>query len=397
MPAATDVAIHRQAVVHSDGSVFGYAVHARVCGPHDVITPSAEERLVDERYAAADLGALAGDRTLLLRASTRMLRGDLPLPQTPRGLVVEVPASFARLDDAEAVVTGLRERGVGIALAGYTGSGAQDALLPLADIAKINLRADADQVATLVGRVHEGGAWALGERATAREHEVLATRLAVDLVQRALLRDPEPGTGRMISTGEAHHLELMRVLATEVPDHAELVRAVSVDPELSLRVLQVVNASATGISHHIDSLPRAVGLLGPRRLSALVTSVLVGGTAAPVDVLWAILTRATVCWRLAADDAGYTVGMLSGVAAALDASIESLVERAGVSAGVAAALTTQTGPLGPALRATLAHEADDHDAVTAAGFDAAAVARLYLQTMPEALSAATTMTVGRAA
>jgi len=399
MSSSSRVAIRRQAVVHPDGSLFGYAVRADVSDPQDaLITPAAEERLADEQYAATDFGQLVGDRPVVLRIGTRMLRGDLPLPATPRALVAEVPAAVARHDDAEAVLTQLRDRGAGLALSGYTATPAQDALLPFADLVKVDLRADPARLAVLVERIHEGGAWALGEHADTRERASIAHELSMDLVQRALIRRQERDQGRAVSAGEVQHLQLLRLLATEVPDHGKVVRAVSFDPELSMRVLQVVNASATGLSHHVDSLPRAVGLLGPRRLSALVSSMVVSGQPAPVDVLWSVLTRALVCWRLAGDDdAAYTVGMLSAVAGALDLSIASVVERSGVSAELARGLRGEGGFYGSVLDAALAHEADDTAAVVAAGFEPADVARVYLHAMPEALTAATAMGVEQAA
>ncbi|MDM7830529.1 EAL and HDOD domain-containing protein [Cellulomonas edaphi] len=398
MSSSSRVAIQRQALVHGDGSLFGYAVRASVTDPQDtatVMTPAAEERLADEAYAATDFRQLVGDRPVLLRMGSRMLQGHEPLPATPRALVAEVPSAVARTEGADELVASLRDRGVGVALAGYTASLAEDELLPLADLVKIDLRRDREHLADLVGRIHDGGAWAVGEHATTRERSALASELGIDLVQRPLIQRQEPGRGRALSAGEVQHLELVRLLAAEVPDHAQVVRAVSFDPELSMRVLQVVNASATGLSHHVDSLPRAVGLLGPRRLGTLVSSMLVGSEPAPVDVLWSVLTRALACWRLASnDDAAYTVGMLSAMAGALDVSIESVVERSGVSAELARGLRGQGGFYGSVLDAAMGHEADDPAAVRAAGFNPIEVARTYLRAMPEALSAATAMGAG---
>ncbi|ROS25798.1 EAL and HDOD domain-containing protein [Cellulomonas sp. PhB150] len=399
MSSSSRVAIRRQAVVHPDGSLFGYAVRADVADPQDaLITPAAEERLADEQYAATDFGQLVGDRPVVLRIGARMLRGDLPLPVTPRALVAEVPAAVARQDDADELLAQLRERGAGLALSGYAATPAQDALLPFADLVKVDLRSDPDRLALLVERIHEGGAWAVGEHADTRERASLAHELSMDLMQRALVRRQDPDEGRAVSAGEVQHLQLLRLLSAEVPDHGKVVRAVSFDPELSMRVLQVVNASATGLSHHIDSLPRAVGLLGPRRLSALVTSMVVSGHPAAVDVLWSVITRALACWRLAGDDdAAYTVGMLSGLAGALDLSVDSVVERSGVSAELARGLRGGGGFYGGVLDAVLAHEADDTAAVVATGFDPVDVARIYLHVMPEALTAATAMGGERAA
>ncbi|MBT0993092.1 HDOD domain-containing protein [Cellulomonas sp. DKR-3] len=394
MPAAV---IHRQALVHADGSLFGYAVHARVDDDAALLTPTAEDRLVSAAYARVDLAQVVGDRAVVLRATAPMLRGEEELPAAPRSLVVEVPAGWVENEYAEDALVAMRELGFGVALASYTGTLAQRALLPLLDMAKVDLRREDDSLATCVAQLREAGVWSVGLNGDTPHRAARARDLQVDLVQAPLVPRQERGTGRTVTAGEAQHLELVRLLAQDMPDHAQVVRAVSVDPELSLRVLRSVNASTTGIHHHVDSLSRAVALLGPRRLAALVSSVVLSGQPAPVDVLWTVITRALATWRLAGTEVGYTVGLLSGITAALDMSVESVVERSGVSDEVAAALQGEGGPYGPALEAALAHEADDDDAVRAAGYAPAEVARVYFDAMPEALSSAAQMAAPLAA
>lgn len=394
MPAAV---IHRQALVHQDGSLFGYAVHARVDDQSGMLTPTAEDRLVSAAYARVDLAQVVGDRAVVLRATAPMLRGEEELPEAPRSLVVEVPAAWVENEYAEDALVAMRELGFGVALASYTGTLAQRALLPLIDMAKVDLRREDDALGVGVTQLREAGVWSVGLHGDSAHRAARARELEVDLVQAPLVARQERGAGRTVTAGEALHLELVRLLAQDLPEHAEVVRAVAVDPELSMRVLRSVNASTTGIHHHVDSLSRAVAMLGPRRLAALVSSVVLSGQAAPVDVLWTVITRALATWRLAGTEVGYTVGLLSGVTAALDMSVESVVERSGVSDDVAAALQGDGGPYGPALEAALAHEADDDEAVRAAGFSPAEVARVYFDAMPEALSSAAQMAAPLAA
>lgn len=393
MPAAV---IHRQALVHADGSLFGYAVHARV-DDAALLTPTGEDRLVSAAYARLDLAQVVGDRAVVLRATRAMLRGEEEIPAAPRSLVVEVPAPWVEHEYAEDALVVMRQLGFGVALASYTGTPAQRALLPLLDMAKVDLRREDDSLVECVAQLREAGVWSVGLNGDTPHRAVRARDLAVDLVQAPLVPRRERGSGRTVTAGEALHLDLVRLLAQEMPDHAQVVRAVAMDPELSMRVLRSVNASTTGIHHHVDSLSRAVALLGPRRLAALVSSVVLSGQPASVDVLWTVITRALVTWRLARTDVGYTVGLLSGITAALETSVESVVERSGVSDEVAAALRGEGGPYGAALEAALAHEADDDDAVRATGYSPVEVARVYFDAMPEALSSAAQMAAPLAA
>jgi len=394
MPAAV---IQRQALVHADGSLFGYAVHARVDDASPLMTPAAEDRLVAAEYARVDLADVVGDHAVVLRATTPMLRGEDAVPDAPRSLVLEVPAGWVKHAYAEESLATMRELGYGVALGSYTDTLAQRALLPLADMVKIDLRHDPDRLAERIAQVQDAGAWTVGLHGDTRERAALARDLGCDLVQAPLLRRQEAGAGRALTAGEGMHLELVRLLAQPMPDHAEVTRAVGIDPELSMRVLRSVNSSSTGIRHHVDSLSRAVGLLGPQRLSALVSSSMLAQQPAAVDVLWTVITRALATWRLSGHEVGYTVGLLSGVMAALDISVESVVAQSGVSPDVAAALRQEGGPYGAALEAALAHEAADDDAIRAVGFQPGDVARVYLDAMPEALSSAAQMAAPLAA
>jgi len=394
MPAAV---VQRQALVHADGSLFGYAVHARVDDSAALLTPTAEDRVVTDAYAKVDLASLVGDRAVLLRAPGPMLRGEVALPEAPRSLVVEVPTNWVHEEYAEDALVAMRELGFGVALSSFTGTLAERALLPLVDMARIDLRRTEKDLHARVAQLKDAGAWVVASHADTAERAALARDLEAELVQAPLVRRQEAGTGREVTAGEALHLQLVRLLSQEMPDHAQVVRAVAIDPELSMRVLRSVNASALGLRHHVDSLSHAVALLGPHRLAALVSSVVLGAQAASVDVLWTIITRALATWALAGDEVGYTVGLLSGVSAAIDASVDSVVARSGVSDHVAAALRGEGGPFGPALEAALAHEADDDDALRATGFDPSEVARVYLRVIPEALAHASRLSAPLAA
>ena len=387
MPAV----VQRQALLHPDGSLFGYAVHARVDDSGPLVTLAAEDRMVSDAYDRVDLGQVVGDNAVVLRATGPMLRGEVTIPTAPRSLVVEVPAPWVHEEYAEQALVAMRELGFGVALGSFTGTLAERALLPLVDMAKVDLRRLTENLQARVAQLKEAGVWVIGVHADTPELARLARELELELVQAPLVRRQAPGTGRTVSAGEAQHLQLVRVLSQEMPDHQEIVRAVGVDPELTMRVLRTVNASATGLRHHVDSVSHAVSLLGPHRLAALVSSVVLGSDPASVDVLWTVITRGLAVWRLSGNEVGYTVGLLSAVSAALKISVESVVDRSGVSPDVAAALQGEGGPYGPALLAALAHEADDDDAILAAGFDPAHVARVYLEAMPEALASASHM------
>lgn len=384
----------RQPVLGPDGSVHAYAVRVAVVDSRGAEVPAERtEHLVDAELSTLDLSVLAGDRPLLLHATRRLLSGAAPLAEPPRGLVLAVPPALAAVEDAADLLTAARVRGARLALADYRGEPAQDRLLaaPAVAMVTVDLTQTTDGAAQAVALARAAGTTVVAEVADGPDRAREAFALGVDLVQGPLLR-PRGGPARTaFSAGELQCLRLMQLLSADDPGPDELARVVAADPALAVRVLHLVNSSAFGLRRTVDSVRHAVVLAGPQQLSALAMAALVGARPATAGALWSTLTRAIACRTLTGDDAGYTVGLLSAVAAQQEIAVDALVEQTGVSPAVAQALRTGDGRYGQALTAVVAHEANDLAAVAGSGLDPYEVAHAVLAAMPEAFVVATAL------
>ncbi|GIG24055.1 EAL and HDOD domain-containing protein [Cellulomonas denverensis] len=390
-----NVTVLRQPVVQHDRSVYGYAVQVRVTGPDGQPLPDqAAESHADAEYAALDLSGLASDRPVLLRATAGVLAGTTSIWGDPERLVLEITPTLARHPEIDALADLARSRGSRLALADYDGSAPQDRLLDRVALVKIDLARTDDQLALLVDRAHHAGATVIAERADSTERVTRAGDLGADLVQGPLFQRDQTPVRRSFSAGELQCLELLRILSADQVDQTAVVTTVAADPELSMRVLHLVNSSAFGLRTEVDSVRQAVVLVGPRQLHALAIASLIDARPNTVAALWTVLTRALTCRALAGDDAGYTVGLLSAVAAQQAIALTDLVERTGVSDQLSAALLRHEGHHGRALAAVLAHEENDPEAVAATGLEPWDVAHAYLAAVPQALATATSLAFG---
>ncbi|HEY8721998.1 EAL and HDOD domain-containing protein [Pengzhenrongella sp.] len=389
---ATEVTVHRQPVVRPDRSVHGYAVNVLVRAPLTRAQHGDElDALVHAEYEKLDLDALGGGSVVFVRATTAMLNSDWPLPETPGGLVLEVPPHFAELPDAAEHLIRLRASGIALALADYVPGGAQDVLLELVDFAKVDLGRGVDVAAYAVAHAHRRDVVVIAERVDREAAVRFCATHEVELLQGPLFQRDATPTAREFNAGEIQCLELMQLLSAADVDPDRVVRVVSSDPELAIRVLRLVNSSAIGIRRRIDSVRQAVILLGPQPLAALAMAALGDAGSHTVAGLWFVLTRAVACRSIAGEDAAYTVGLLSAVAAQLQIAPADLVARTGVSADVGDALLTMTGPYGHVLAAVLAHEENDIAAVEATGLESFDVAHAYLAAIADALGTATSL------
>jgi c-di-GMP-related signal transduction protein len=390
-----EVTVLRQPVVHPDRSVYGYAVQVRIGDATGAPLPDDRaEAHAEAAYQRMDLTGLAGDRPVLLRATARLLSGEVTVWYEPDRLMLEITPTLAARQDIDALVQSATARGTRLVLADYDGSARQDRLLDRVSVVKVDLARGPDRTAALIARAHLAGASVIAEHADSAEHLELAASLGADLYQGPMFhRDPAP-TRRTFSAGELQCLELLRLLGADPVDQEAVVRTVAADPELSMRVLHLVNSSAFGLRREIDSVLQAVVMVGPRQLHALSIASLIDAKPASVASLWAILTRASTCRTLAGDDAGYTVGLLSAVAAKQAIDLEELVTRTGVSEQLADGLLRHEGRYGHVLAAVLAHEENDVAAVAATGLEPWDVAHAYLAAVPVALGTATALAFG---
>jgi EAL and modified HD-GYP domain-containing signal transduction protein len=391
-PHAGEISVLRQPVVHADRTVYGYAVRVHVLDELGEAVPEhAIDTLVDAEYARLDLVRLAGDRVVFLRATENLLTGALAVVAPSNGIVLEIPPALTQHPDALELLVAARGRGFGIALADYTGTSSQDALLATADFVKVDVGRGQDRLTMLVTRAHDAGVTVVAERSDSGERIRTGLELGVELLQGPMFqRDPET-IERTFTAGELQCLELLQLLTQENIDQAAVVRIVGSDPELVIRVLHLVNASTYALRRKVDSVHQAVVLVGPHQLSALAMASLVDAQPTAIGPLWSILTRALSCRVVTGADAAYTVGLLSAVAAHQRIAVDDLVDRTGVSADVADALRDHTGPYGPALAAVLALEENDIAGVRATGLEPYDVAQACLAVVPEALATATAL------
>lgn len=124
---------------------------------------------------------------------------------------------------------------------------------------------------------------------------------------RAMLKDVL-GSRRIPSFPRQHRLILDALAAQREGGQTKpLVEAISTDPAVSVRLLRVANSAAFGARRKVDSIHRAVVLLGHRRIESIVTAL--GAARAvprhrvgPLDRkrFWAAAThRAAMARRLA--------------------------------------------------------------------------------------------------
>jgi EAL and modified HD-GYP domain-containing signal transduction protein len=341
-------------------------------------------------FGAFGLEGLTDGRPLFVDLPRPFLTGMVPVPVEPDAVVIELGEHTGADAELLMALSRLQQAGYRICVRDYGGDAGRSALLEVADFVSLRVGALPSLVVPgLVQTCRSRGASLIAtgiEDAATFAH---CTELGFDLFEGRYLLRPATLERRALTPSQLVCARLLGELADPDLSSVRIAQLVGSDPGLTLRVLRTANSAAIGSAEELSSLRQALVLLGPRRLRAWVVLALLDGgrSREGYDDLWSVLARAHACQRLAAEhpDLGFTVGLLSGAAELLGAEVADVAEGAGLGATARSALLEGDGDAGRALRAVLAHERDDADAVTQTGLTLIDVSHAYLESLRDSL------------
>ena len=205
-----------------------------------------------------------------------------------------------------------------------------------------------------------------------------------DLFSGTVLSTPNVVAGRRLGADRVALLRLVALLDDPDVRVDDLEAAVAASPTLSYQVLRYVNSAHVGLRTEVDSVRRAVVLVGPPVLRHLAGLLLALHTDdKPAEAARVALSRAEACavigTALGEGSAGYrTVGLLSAVDLLMDVSLEDALSELPLSREVVDALLHHDGRLGRVLQAVRLYERCDWDDPVLTSFDPGLLAEAYL-------------------
>lgn len=374
----------RLAIVDRKRQVLAYALPVLTALDGDVADAAAAASL-HQVYRTVDLEKYVADRPAFIWSTPAMLAGHESIPPSQGGVGLLVhPTATRRADGAEQIIA-LSEKGTPTVLVKFAGEPGQRALLPFVSHVMVDVADGTLDLGELVTVAHNAGVTVIAENVQGTLGPAKAWGLGVDFLMGSIYHNEKPTKVRSLDPGEIQCLEVVRLLSAPEVDTTRIAEVLSSDPEMTVRVLHLVNSVAIGLPQRVDSLHRAIIMLGPSKLTTLVMASLISSRIQQMDALWFLLARAAACRELAGDDAGYTVGLLSAFSEETGIPVSVLVEKSLVSEEVARALDSYEGHLGATLAAVVAHEHGDAAGVAATAWRPEQVAHAYLVALPWAL------------
>jgi len=382
------VFIGRQPILDRHGKLYAYELLHRGSD-----TPASADHDGDRMSSDVLLNALLEVSGRKINAShpvfinvTRnvLLHGGLDsLPSERVGLeVLETASVDQRLLDR---IGALRALGFTIALDDFTYSPERAGLLEHADIVKLDVLAlDDASLERHVELLKRRGVRLVAEKVETPAMYARALGLGFDLFQGYFFARPEVYSGRAIRPNQLVLMQLLARIHDPEISPEELSAFIRGDVSMSLTVLRWANSPFYGLLSTVESVERAVVILGSytiRNWVSLLVLARVGGAVPELHTT--ILVRARSCELLASameyrnPTSYFTVGLLSALDVILQVNMEQALASISLAPDQKDALLDRSGPLGAALRCVLALEQGDERGLQFGTLTAADVSRCY--------------------
>jgi len=392
VPDISQVFLGRQPIFDTELSVYAYELLFRSGDGNRASIVDGEQATLQtlvNTLTEFGLNEVVGDRLAFLNLNRSLLLRHADLPAMQQRFVLEVLEDIDPDADVIAALQSLAKKGFCIALDDFVYHERLQPLVELADIIKIDvLQLTPEQLQEHVKRIKPLGVKLLAEKVETHEQFEFCKSLGFDYFQGYFLSRPKVLSGRRLPANRLAVLQLLEKIQNPDVSVPELERLISQDVSLSYRILKYINSAQFAAGGKVESIKRAVVMIGLRQLRALTSLfVLSQLDDKPVELMRIALVRARMCELLSQQlgagtpETHFTVGLFSTLDALLDRPIEEIVGTLPLNADVVTALTRREGIAGTILDCVIACEKGQWKADSSPGLEPAAVARAYREAL----------------
>jgi c-di-GMP-related signal transduction protein len=239
----------------------------------------------------------------------------------------------------------LKRAGYLIALDDFVPNGKHEALVPLADIIKLDLRQlDAEECRKAVVHYQTPGCRVLAEKVETREEFRAARQMGFDLFQGFFFERPEILTSREVPSLKLNYLRMLQAVHKPTLDYNELERFIKAEASLCYRLLRYLNSAAFAFAQEIRGVRHALAMLGERQIQRWFSLVAFVGAGQDKsrELVIAALVRGRFCESLASYFPGksdlFLLGLFSLMDALLDLPMREVLTKVPVAADIKNAL-----------------------------------------------------------
>jgi EAL and modified HD-GYP domain-containing signal transduction protein len=331
------------------------------------------------------LPQLVGTQRAFINCTEHYLLQGLPAPIASDQVVLEVLEDVMPGEALLAALKKLRDAGYFIALDDFVYDESKRELVALSDMIKVDVLTLSDaELEQQVDALRPFDVKLLAEKVETQAEFEHCKALGFHYFQGYFLSRPHIVKGSGTPSSKLAILRLLAEMQDPELDMQQLEQHIAQDVSLSYRILRYINSAMLNLPKSVDSIFRAITLLGLTPIKSWVTIIAMSSIDdKPYGLMTQSLVRAKMCEGLAPAmqlpaDRAFTVGLFSTLDALMDQHMEELLAQLPLSVEMKAALLRHEGPLGELLQRVLSYERGDWDPLVATEHDSTTLREAYL-------------------
>ena len=348
---------------------------------HNVVTitdnSAASANVIIDTYGQLGIENVIGKRRGFIKVDAKLLLNDAICMLPKKHVVLEILRSVEINEEIIQRCSFLKQKGYQLALSNVTHLDARfERIMPLINVVKINITAvSQSDLLSLIRQLRRWPVLLLAEKVESPEVAKNCIALNFQMLQGFYFAKPEIIAGKRIDPSKLSLLKLL-LLVVKDSEVSDIENELKYQPGLSYNLLRMVNSAASGLPSTINSIKRAIMIIGRKQLQRWVQILLYAAKQREGGSSDALMLTATVRGKLLesiamADrphdknhqDRAFMVGVLSLLDTLLGIAMSELVGTLSIQKDMSEALLTRRGPLGYQLALIEAYEKGETEIV----------------------------------
>ena len=387
--SSDSVFIGRQPIFNPSLDIYAYELlyrsgHKNVAGVFD--GNAATTNVILNSFMEIGFENLVAGHKAFINLTRSFIDGSIPLPMTKKEVVLEILEDIPPEPEVIEQIQSLRDQGYTIALDDFIFDEAMKPFINVANMIKVDVQLVDDAILPEhVKNMKRNGIRMLAEKVETLEEFERYKEMGFDLFQGYFLSKPQIVEGKKLSSNKIILMDLLSKLQDPDIEFSKLESLVARDAALSYKLLRYINSPALGLSGKVDSIQRALLILGLDALKKWMTLLVMSGMSEKSDeLIRTAMIRGKMC-ELLANKAGvekahsyFTVGLFSLLDAMLDIGMADILKDLPLEQRLNTALIEHKEGEGFALQCVIDYEEGRWEGMKYSDLSNSSIGQVYL-------------------
>lgn len=343
--------VARQPVFTDEMNIWGYELLFRHGEAQSAVFTDGDQattQVIADGFALGVRG-MGSKIKALINFPRNVLIGRSPYVLPSERCVVEILETVLPEENVMEACRELKANGYALALDDFVGDPGFEPLCEIADIIKVDILGKTpSDVMSLVNGLKGYKAWLLAEKVESIDMFNVCRHLGFKYFQGYFFSKPEIVPGRKISPSQSAKIKLLKELNESEAELSRLVEIIQTDLSISYRLLKYINSARFTLCGKIESIQRAVNMLGQQNLRQWLQVVIlsdVNSTGRGQELVRISVLRGRFLQLLAtcgkapfSPDSMFVMGFFSVLDAILDQQMEQILDEISLAPEIKATL-----------------------------------------------------------